>query len=111
MSSRSAWLHIASDHPALAGHFPDHPIVPGAVLLDETLHALEQAASPAEAARSGAPPAGVHWHIASLKFHRLVHPGEKLRLDCSPQPGGALRVELHAAQLLVMSASLEQRAA
>jgi 3-hydroxymyristoyl/3-hydroxydecanoyl-(acyl carrier protein) dehydratase len=105
MSARSALLHIATDHPALAGHFPDHPIVPGAVLLDETLHALEHTAP------EGAPPAGMHWHVASLKFHRIVHPGETLRLDCSPQPGGALRVELRVAQALVMSASLEHRGA
>ncbi len=105
MSARSAWLRIASDHPALAGHFPGRPIVPGAVLLDETLHALERG-------DAGTPPAaGMRWHIASLKFHRAVQPGETLRLDCSPQPGGAWRVELHAADNLVMSASLERRPA
>ena len=110
MSARSVWLRIASDHPALAGHFPGRPIVPGAVLLDETLHALDSGAAGDPTA--GAAPAGsTYWHIASLKFHRAVQPGETLRLDCSPQPGGAWRVELHAAESLVMSASLERRRA
>jgi 3-hydroxyacyl-[acyl-carrier-protein] dehydratase len=31
---------IKSDHPSLPGHFPDSPIVPGVVILDEVLAAL-----------------------------------------------------------------------
>jgi len=60
MNARSAWLRVESDHPALAGHFPGHPIVPGALLLDEALHAIDAAET--------------SWHIANLKFHRIVRP-------------------------------------
>jgi 3-hydroxymyristoyl/3-hydroxydecanoyl-(acyl carrier protein) dehydratase len=31
---------IPDDHPSLPGHFPGAPIVPGVVILDETLAAL-----------------------------------------------------------------------
>ena len=31
---------IPSDHPSLPGHFPDRPIVPGVVILDEVVAAL-----------------------------------------------------------------------
>jgi len=31
---------IRSDHPTLPGHFPDMPLVPGVVILDEVLAAL-----------------------------------------------------------------------
>jgi len=31
---------IPADHPSLPGHFPGMPIVPGVVILDETLAAL-----------------------------------------------------------------------
>jgi 3-hydroxymyristoyl/3-hydroxydecanoyl-(acyl carrier protein) dehydratase len=31
---------ITSDHPALAGHFPGHPIVPGVLVLDEVIETL-----------------------------------------------------------------------
>jgi 3-hydroxymyristoyl/3-hydroxydecanoyl-(acyl carrier protein) dehydratase len=31
---------IRADHPSLPGHFPDMPLVPGVVILDEVLGAL-----------------------------------------------------------------------
>ncbi len=93
-------LQFAPDHPALAGHFPAHPIVPGVLLLDAALQAVGSAASDV---------AG--WHIASAKFHRAVLPGESLQLQCTPQPGTQFRIEIRAADALILSALIERRAA
>ena len=58
-------LTIPADHPAIAGHFPGHPVVPGALLL---AHAL--AAIPDSRGRS----------IRLAKFPRPAIPGTPLTL-------------------------------
>lgn len=35
-------LRIAPDHPAIPGHFPGNPVVPGVLLLDAVVDAAEQ---------------------------------------------------------------------
>lgn len=74
-------LTIDAGHPALAGHFPGTPIVPGVVLLDETLRAVEQDA--ADTAK--------RWRISTAKFLSPVRPGEELTLAHEPQADGSLR--------------------
>lgn len=74
---------IAPDHPAFAGHFPGNPIVPGVLLLDAAVHAVQQALAP------GAPGAAAQaWRISAAKFLSPVGPGETLTLSCSPGAGG-----------------------
>lgn len=93
MNEHVPWLRIAPDHPALSGHFPGLPIVPGALLLDEALHSIDAAAG--------------RWRIASVKFHRPVQPDEALQLDWQALTNGQLRVEIRSTEALVMSATIE----
>lgn len=54
---------IAADHPALPGHFPGNPIVPGVVLLDEVLSLVKERSE--------------QIHIPSAKFHAPLRPAEE----------------------------------
>jgi predicted LPLAT superfamily acyltransferase len=80
-------LRIDAGHPALAGHFPGAPILPGVVLLDETVRAVEQ---------SGAVP-GARWRIGNAKFVKPVRPGETLTLEHSALPNGSIRFSVSSA--------------
>lgn len=39
----SSTFMISKDHPALPGHFPKHPVVPGVVLLEQVEQQLQEA--------------------------------------------------------------------
>ena len=69
------------DHPASQGHFPGNPIIPGAVLLDETLRAIE-----------AGPDAGLApFRIRSAKFLHPARPGDRMLIRFSRIPGGEIR--------------------
>ena len=78
---------IDAEHPALAGHFPGAPILPGVLLLDEMLRAVEQEHAPA----------GTRWRIGAAKFVKPVRPGETLTLEHEPRPNGSIRFHIASA--------------
>jgi 3-hydroxymyristoyl/3-hydroxydecanoyl-(acyl carrier protein) dehydratase len=70
---------IPAEHPALAGHFPDAPVLPAVVLLDEMVRVVECGS-------------GVgRWRIGRAKFVRPVHAGETLTLEQERLPNGSIR--------------------
>jgi predicted LPLAT superfamily acyltransferase len=72
---------IDARHPALAGHFPGSPVLPGVVLLDETVRVVELA--------NGGP--SVRWTVGAAKFLKPVQPGETLTLEHELLPNGSIR--------------------
>ncbi len=56
---------IPSDHPSLPGHFPGRPVVPGVIVLERVLEAIEATYGPLAALR-----------LPQVKFTQPLLPGE-----------------------------------
>lgn len=65
---------IPSDHPSLPGHFPGRPVVPGVVVLDQVVAAIEATHGPLPPLR-----------LPQVKFVQPLLPGEEaeIALDAS----------------------------
>jgi 3-hydroxymyristoyl/3-hydroxydecanoyl-(acyl carrier protein) dehydratase len=61
---------IAHDHPSLPGHFPGRPLVPGVVLLEQVVAAIEATHGPLAAVR-----------LPQVKFVQPLLPGETARVE------------------------------
>lgn len=94
-------LQIPREHPSYAGHFPGQPIVPGVMLLDEVMQAIEkQVPHIALFSSAGA-------EIPVCKFLAPVLPGATLSLTLTwAEPGSLLTFKLQQAAQLVASGSI-----
>lgn len=85
-------LHFPPGHPAFAGHFPGNPIVPGVLLLDAAVHALQEMLRPGAAGTpGGVAPA---CEIGAAKFLSPVGPGETVTISLDATAAGAARFEI-----------------
>jgi len=81
------------DHPAARGHFPGNPIIPGAVLLSETLRAIETSLdvslSPGQ--------------LASAKFLHPARPGDHVRIEFSDSAARAITFACSVGSIMVLT--------
>ena len=81
------------DHPAAQGHFPGNPIIPGALLLCETLRAIEASLnlrlSPGQ--------------LRSAKFLAPTRPGDCVRIEFSDSASGAIRFACSVGPIAVLT--------
>lgn len=73
---------VSTDHPCLPGHFPGRPLVPGVVLLEKVLAAIEAGHGEFGALR-----------LPQVKFLQPLLPGEEARveIEAADASGGAPR--------------------
>jgi 3-hydroxymyristoyl/3-hydroxydecanoyl-(acyl carrier protein) dehydratase len=90
---------IGADHPSLAGHFPDHPVVPGVVMLGEIMNAIRKMAK-VNIAFVGMP---------SAKFMSPLNPGEPLTISLEQQGDGATEFICTTGSRLIASGCLRYR--
>jgi 3-hydroxyacyl-[acyl-carrier-protein] dehydratase len=89
-------LQIAADHPAFVGHFPDMPIVPGVVLLDEALHAISRLTGERVDRCT----------LGAVKFRRIVRPGQSLTLQFEWIRAHDICFEIHSSGQMIANGTL-----
>src|SRR5688572_20671660 len=88
---------FALDHPSALGHFPGNPIIPGAVLLSETLKAIEK--------NLGAPLAP--FNLKAAKFFSPTRPGDRVVIEWSGSVPGDIRFACAVQGRKVLAGQLE----
>lgn len=91
----SVWT-VPDDHPALAGHFPGHPILPGVVLLDQALHRIAESSGFAQD----------RCEIVSAKFTSPARPGDRLHFQQTALPNGTMRFDITSGPRKIASGSI-----
>lgn len=86
---------VRDDHPSLSGHFPDNPVVPGAVILDEALAALSQGGETRVS------------RINRAKFAAPLPLNVSCQMRATPRKDGIVAIECIAEDVLILFALVE----
>jgi 3-hydroxymyristoyl/3-hydroxydecanoyl-(acyl carrier protein) dehydratase len=91
-------LVVPPDHPALPGHFPGAPVVPGVLVLAHVLAALERAAGPLRLTA-----------IPEAKFLGPLGPGEACAIEFPAAAAGEARFACRAGSRVIARGTLRFR--
>jgi 3-hydroxymyristoyl/3-hydroxydecanoyl-(acyl carrier protein) dehydratase len=86
---------IPADHPALPGHFPGQPVVPGVVLLDLVQSALRETLPRAQITV-----------LTSVKFFAPLLPEEEATVTVTPKAAGSAGFEIRRGETVIASGQL-----
>jgi 3-hydroxyacyl-[acyl-carrier-protein] dehydratase len=81
-------------HPALAGHFPGNPIVPGVVILSKVCRAVTAALGAAVTA------------VPAVKFHAPLRPAEAFDIEVEPADAESAGFRVMRAEMLIAAGTL-----
>jgi len=90
-------LSIGHDHPALAGHFPGYPVVPGVVLMNEVIETL----------RRGSATLLVVTGLPMVKFSSHLRPGEVVTIRVDEEGAGLASFSCQVEARLIASGAIE----
>lgn len=96
-------LHVADEisgaHPALAGHFPGNPVVPGVVILGRVCRAVAAAHGAAVAA------------VPLVKFHAPLRPAEPFDIGFEAAGGESVSFRVVRGATLIAAGTVRIHAA
>ena len=87
-------LIINSSHPTLAGHFPNNPIIPGVVILDQVIRFWQQESG--HTVKS----------VLNTKFITLLRPDTACTIDYQSKGNGKVNFMIHDEQQKIIARGL-----
>lgn len=93
-ASTTFTLALPTDHPVFAGHFPSHPIVPGALILDEVVRLFES--------RTGI----TGCVVRTAKFSHPALPGQTLDIELIPSARESVNFRVTTGDTLIASGTI-----
>ena len=90
---------IPEDHPALKGHFPGNPVVPGVVVLESVAQAL-----------ASWQPGLVIVELPVVKFHHVLKPAQLFEIRLQQKNEDGYRFECDCAGQVIASGSFTSKA-
>jgi 3-hydroxymyristoyl/3-hydroxydecanoyl-(acyl carrier protein) dehydratase len=91
---------VSADHPAMPGHFPGHPVVPGALVLQCILDAA--------ASRF---PASAICGVKRIRFLRMIAPEDRFSVEFDPPGASGVRFRVQTGAGVAADGQLAFRAA
>lgn len=92
-------VSISPDHPALPGHFPGHPVVPGVLVMDEVIETLRECCGQALIVTG----------LPSVKLSSPLLPGERLTIEIVQEDAGTAAFTCRVGQRVVAAGSIRFR--